>query len=120
MGGRNNPLDATASRPAGGKVTIAIDRLKEVTRDFGRRHIAYQMARELLEIYRGNGLVVWNVMEDFPPEVNGKYLVITSYGDIRTACYDCESGEWRASDGFINGIIKWMDLPAAPREVNHG
>lgn len=46
-------------------MTIAIDRLKEVTRDFGRRHIAYQMARELLEIYSGNGPVVWNVLSDF-------------------------------------------------------
>lgn len=54
-------------------MTIAIDRLKEVTRDFGRRHIAYQMARELLEIYSGNGPVVWNVLSDFPPEVNGIY-----------------------------------------------
>ncbi|HBW3128273.1 hypothetical protein [Klebsiella quasipneumoniae] len=98
-------------------MTIAIDRLKEVTRDFGRRHIAYQMARELLEIYSGNGPLVWNALSDFPPEVNGKYLVITSYGDIRTACYDCESGEWRASDGTITGVIKWMDLPAAPQEA---
>ncbi|KFD04277.1 hypothetical protein GRPL_04299 [Raoultella planticola ATCC 33531] len=56
-------------------------------------------------------------MEDFPPEVNGKYLVITSYGDIRTACYDHESGEWRASDGIITRIIKWIDLPAAQQEV---
>ncbi|CEL83578.1 hypothetical protein U4L59_21120 [Klebsiella pneumoniae] len=98
-------------------MTIAIDRLKEVTRDFGRRHIAYQMARELLEIYSGNGPLVWNALSDFPPEVNGKYLVITSYGDIRTACYDYESGEWRASDGTITGVIKWMDLPAAQQEV---
>ncbi|HGE7138366.1 TPA: DNA polymerase III subunit theta [Klebsiella aerogenes] len=33
-------------------MTIAIDRLKEVTRDFGRRHIAYQMAREQPEHLR--------------------------------------------------------------------
>ncbi|EMX9242552.1 TPA: hypothetical protein MDS15_005058 [Klebsiella pneumoniae] len=98
-------------------MTIAIDRLKEVTRVFGRRHIAYQMARELLEIYSSNGPLVWNSLSDFPPEVNGKYLVMTSYGDIRTACYDCESGEWRASDGTITGVIKWMDLPASPQEV---
>lgn len=83
-------------------MTIAIDRLKEVTRDFGRRHIAYQMARELLEIYSGNGPLVWNALSDFPPEVNGKYLVITSYGDIRTACYDCESG---------NGGLQMAPLP---------
>ncbi|EPY4025229.1 DUF1957 domain-containing protein [Klebsiella pneumoniae] len=39
-------------------MTIAIDRLTEVTRGFGRRHIANQMARELLEIYSGNGPLV--------------------------------------------------------------
>lgn len=98
-------------------MTIAIDRLKEVIRTFGRRHIAYQMARELLEIYRGNGSPVWNELIDFPPESNGKYLVMTSDGDIRTACYDVESGEWRGSDGFITSVVRWMDLPAKPQEA---
>ena len=83
-------------------MTIAIDRLKEVTRDFGRRHIAYQMARELLEIYSGNGPLVWNALSDFPPEVNGKYLVITSYGDIRSACYTANQG---------NGGLQMAPLP---------
>ncbi|MEQ0315357.1 hypothetical protein ABLV51_05450 [Klebsiella sp. GB_Kp051] len=75
------------------------------------------MTTDITELAQRLKLEVHRALSDFPPEVNGKYLVITSYGDIRTACYDCESGEWRASDGTITGVIKWMELPAAPQGV---
>lgn len=96
-------------------MTIAIERLREVVRDFGRRHIAYHMARELLEIYKGTVQPVWNSCIDVLPESNGNYLVMNKGTGQHTACYDCDSNEWRGSTGTLIGVTHWMDLPKPPK-----
>lgn len=97
-------------------MTISHERLKEVVRDFGRRHIAYHMARELQEIYRNGPIPVWNDASEIKPESNGLYLIQTDYGVAITACYDCDSDEWRGSDGAIVKAAMWMDIPPLPAE----
>ena len=97
-------------------MTISHERLKEVVRDFGRRHIAYHMARELQEIYRSGLLPVWNDVSEIKPVNNGLYLVLTDYGVAITACYDSDSDEWRGSAGEIVRAGMWMDIPPLPAE----
>lgn len=97
-------------------MTISHERLKEVVRDFGRRHIAYHMARELQEIYRNGLLPVWNDVSEIKPETNGFYMVQTDYGVVITACYDSDSDEWRGNEGVIVRALMWMDIPPLPAE----
>lgn len=99
-------------------MTISHERLKEVVRDFGRRHIAYHMARELQEIYRNSPLPVWNDASEIKPESNGLYLIQTDYAVAITACYDSDSDEWRGCDGSLVRATMWMDIPPLPAERN--
>lgn len=100
-------------------MSISHERLKEVVRDFGRRHIAYHMARELQEIYRNGPIPVWNDASEIKPESNGLYLIQTDYGVAITSCYDCDYDEWRGCDGSLVRATMWMDIPPLPAERNH-
>lgn len=78
-------------------------------------------------------MIEWLLFKNNPPEKNGKYLVVTEHGNIRTLEYATNLSEihddfedenhsgWFFYDGEYGfceytGVRYWMPLPELPKE----